>query len=569
MFEGATPGSLPTPGTYQTKFLALFDRVGELQAASMDVFNVKAAAYGAVGDGVTNDATKIQAALNAAAVVGGIAFAPIGVFMVASTIVVPANVTLRGAGLGLTIIKAMAGCTANVVNMNGASDVTVEDLTIDGAGICATVLHIYRTTTANMATRHSVRRVTVQGGTGYNFRVSSPLTDFVLEDSLLEDGVGTLINPTVAGSQNIRIARNRMPGIQVYGSTYPWFTNVSVQDNVCSNGDNPIELFAIESVVVTGNRVKGPGLRGISTANCRNMVIDDNVVRNQANYAVEINGGERIRVTGNIAYNCKSLCTETGYDGGAAGQSAIDLTISDNMHIGTGLSASASVASILVYGAHGLTIERNVFRGLEYATMGAIQIGHAYATTDAVVRDNLHIIDTANSALLSIGQGIVTDSLVDGNVTKVSRNLVAGDDYARVMSATMGAGNSVGVVFRHNEVVFTGTVSAAPNAVGIGANYAAAGTMARSAFIGNRVTNGPTGFWADITSADLIWADNDARTCLTPLGTFNAAIVKGRTADGAPLRPPTITGSRGANAALTDLLTKLATLGIVVDSSSV
>ena len=38
--------------------------------------------------------------------------------------------------------------------------------------------------------------------------------------------------------------------------------------------------------------------------------------------------------------------------------------------------------------------------------------------------------------------------------------------------------------------------------------------------------------------------------------------------EGAPIAKPTVTGSRGANAALASLLTALANLGLITDSTS-
>ena len=56
--------------------------------AGMQVFNVKD--YGAVGNGVTDDATAIQAAINAAAVAGGIIYIPLGSYKTTVTLTVPA-----------------------------------------------------------------------------------------------------------------------------------------------------------------------------------------------------------------------------------------------------------------------------------------------------------------------------------------------------------------------------------------------------------------------------------------------------------------------------------------------
>lgn len=57
--------------------------------------------FGAVGDGVTNDTVAIQTALNSGA---GIVFMPAGTYRTTSTLYMPSNVTLQGAGKGQTTI---------------------------------------------------------------------------------------------------------------------------------------------------------------------------------------------------------------------------------------------------------------------------------------------------------------------------------------------------------------------------------------------------------------------------------------------------------------------------------
>lgn len=76
-------------------------------------FNVKSADYGAVGDGVTNDATAIQAAVTAAhAAGGGIVFFPRGTYLINSTITVPSTVSFLGVGPAGSIISTPTGATA-------------------------------------------------------------------------------------------------------------------------------------------------------------------------------------------------------------------------------------------------------------------------------------------------------------------------------------------------------------------------------------------------------------------------------------------------------------------------
>lgn len=83
--------------------------------------NVKSEAYGAVGDGTTNDTAAIQAALDAAsAASGGTVFFPKGTYKTTAALTVAANVSLQGIGPAASII-ALAHGSANVLTLAAAN----------------------------------------------------------------------------------------------------------------------------------------------------------------------------------------------------------------------------------------------------------------------------------------------------------------------------------------------------------------------------------------------------------------------------------------------------------------
>lgn len=76
-----------------------------LNARMGEIYSVKD--FGAVGDGTTDDATAIQAAIDALeSVGGGILFFPEGVYIVGSALTVEESISLRGAGRGETSTSA-------------------------------------------------------------------------------------------------------------------------------------------------------------------------------------------------------------------------------------------------------------------------------------------------------------------------------------------------------------------------------------------------------------------------------------------------------------------------------
>lgn len=109
--------------------------------------NVKDPAYGALGDGTTDDTAAIQAAIDATPN-GGICFFPPGAYLVQSAL--PAIVTgvsgvsLVGAGATVSMLKVAAASTAQaVLNLTRRSDVTVQGLGFDGTASTPAVTAIY------------------------------------------------------------------------------------------------------------------------------------------------------------------------------------------------------------------------------------------------------------------------------------------------------------------------------------------------------------------------------------------------------------------------------------------
>lgn len=111
-------------------------------------FNVMDPAYGAKGDGSTDDTSAIQAAITAAGAAGhagGVGcevIFPQGRFMISSTLTIPANVTLRGMGRGAvslstnppTIIHATASMAAPLIT-GSVSGVSIRDIALYGSNL--------------------------------------------------------------------------------------------------------------------------------------------------------------------------------------------------------------------------------------------------------------------------------------------------------------------------------------------------------------------------------------------------------------------------------------------------
>ena len=95
---GTTDWNIKISGTTKTPIQWLAQIIGVFT-------NVKDPTYGAVGDGVTDDTTHIQAALTAAGTPKGIVFFPAGTYRTTAKLTVPTGVHLWGAGTDATFIK--------------------------------------------------------------------------------------------------------------------------------------------------------------------------------------------------------------------------------------------------------------------------------------------------------------------------------------------------------------------------------------------------------------------------------------------------------------------------------
>lgn len=81
--------------------VSIEDAIG---AMDLGFFNVKGSIYGATGDGVTDDSSAIQDALDSAALEGGIVILPPGTYRIVTGLELSQNVILMGAGAGSTTI---------------------------------------------------------------------------------------------------------------------------------------------------------------------------------------------------------------------------------------------------------------------------------------------------------------------------------------------------------------------------------------------------------------------------------------------------------------------------------
>jgi hypothetical protein len=156
------------------------------------VFN--ALDYGAVADGVVNDATAINAAITAANTAGGgIVALPAGTYAVSAPILLKSNVTLQGDGYDATIVKqtgTIAGWDAittssgviTTLEADEFENIHVKGLKLEG---------LYSTPIPDGSANYAVNGISIAN------TVKSSVTDCKVQDT----GTGIIIYGTVTGAE--------------------------------------------------------------------------------------------------------------------------------------------------------------------------------------------------------------------------------------------------------------------------------------------------------------------------------------------------------------------------------
>lgn len=281
---------------------ALANRVakGELR------LNVTDPQFGAVADGVTNDAAAINAALTAASTAAS--FGPAVVWLpytstgyAASAIVLKANVILRGENR--VLVKRTGGATSQFLTSGGASNITVEGLTLDSNGLSTVATVRAATGTQNFTLRDCKLLDSAQPAGVHAYDTQTGTSDLLIEDCWFDALPNNIrINQ---GPQRVTIRNSRFTNwthrcIYVLGDATRAVHDLKIDDNTISDlvssstADvrQPITVQGQDTALHTRVRVRGNTVLGrgtsyndattpgnadlISLHRCRDFVVTDN-----------------------------------------------------------------------------------------------------------------------------------------------------------------------------------------------------------------------------------------------------------------------------------------------------
>ena len=279
---------------------------------------VDARAYGARGDGTTDDTEALRAALVAAS--DGVLYLPKGTYLVTNSLNVPSNTEVRGAGPLTTIIKHGAGVAVPPIVVPGTSaSVLLAGLAVDGNQSGNSSFDFEEMSIARGATDVTVQRVRI-----FNMNkigIATEGTRVRILDSLIV-GVGNATRSTAAmgiwsgsNSQLLTISGcvirdMRVNGIFVGGGNTAVVSNNLLLGNHTQTapvGGGQIYIAAgARTTLVTGNTVQaGGGMRtsGLEVDAGNGTMVVGNLITDQPGYGIVLQSGSDVYIANNVVKN--------------------------------------------------------------------------------------------------------------------------------------------------------------------------------------------------------------------------------------------------------------------------
>lgn len=498
------------------------DVLGEI-ANGRVVYNVKN--YGAVGDGVTDDTAAIQATI-AAAGAGGVIYFPKGTYLVSASITSLDGLTWCGDGARQSIIKVAAGHSGTkILDLQSDTENLITDLGFDGSNHLTCIKGI-QTNTASSVKNLTVQRcyftsilpntVASYGTTSGAIWLWSANGADILYNEIVDCGRGIVVDDPTGGRVNIvgnRITNTAVDisssGIYVKrSSSFANDTRVVIRDNYisdCQRDPTDVEPF-------TGNGQEG---HGIVVSRCRGIRIINNTC---------VNNGRGI------------LCSNESMDTLIEGNECYD-------NLDSGIRCEPESAT------QDISLGTDDVRGLIIA--------------HNVCRDNGEV---GNQHLGYYGKGIEV-SYAAGTI------LVGNICYGNLSSGMNIDSGSVTLVGNKCYNNWKGTYVPSPAAKGGIRIQGATPGSSRCIVIGNQCYDNQTvktqeyGMTLSNSEGMHLVQGNDFSGNL--LGEIDGVSKIYQGFYGAsPVAKPVITGAKGGNEALTNLLTALASQGLLTDSTT-
>lgn len=468
--------------------------------------------YGATGNGSTDDSAAIRSALTAGA--GKTVVFPAGTYLVSQDgsnlwcLSVPADTRIVGPGT----LKLAAGAAISVsVFRVGASGVTFDALGIDGN----------KDNNTTDEHRHGILGNVTSDLTVFGCRIVNCTGDGVLLNKMTRVGI----------SYNYMSGHERN-AVTLYGDgAGNNTTHVRITDNYLACAVQPVDSEPENSATTDDITVTG------------NTLVSD------ADYGVTVSGS-RWSITGNRIQGGVYLIDST------------EVSLLGNTIIGTTNMYASTFGAVDVYGGcDSLTISNNTIKTAKAGHKGIAVFNVTTANDDVVISGNaIAVLDTTGIECRS------STSIITGNtVTTTTSTAWEYGIYVRsinVIESAVIVGNSV-EEFDIGIGIDAYTTNDIKRVV-VAANNIAGAAGKRD---GIRLSGGTGGTHLPMCVVAQNVVTSTYATPINEVDGAGAALKQGFYAT-TPIAKPTVTGSRGGNAALASLCTALASLGLITDSTT-
>ncbi len=359
------------------------------------IVSVKDTAYGAVGNGSTDDTAAIQAAINAA-LAGSTVYFPPGTYAISSEIRLKAAVSYIGAGHALgsgAVIKQANG--ANITGPAGLTGLFVADAWYTNAAACDNPVRIHNLAfdgnKANNLTSNACGIVLCNFWSFVSdcYIANSRLHGIHLTD-VTRNGTNVISN---SASEN-RIISNRIADSNGHGISQISQNTISNQDGYCvdniiaTTGQDGINFQRGSGWAFRRNHLYGILGHGMNLTNCYATVVTDNEIETfgeaggggafWGGIAVTQLNGRGTTVTGNFVGRNETAGTTDTYQHivitAGSGQTTAQTIVTNNLILGPGASADTDRAIVLTGNVSGSVLHARTANNRLAGTLDTLSV---------------------------------------------------------------------------------------------------------------------------------------------------------------------------------------------------
>ena len=405
------------------------------------VINVKA--YGATGNGFTDDTVAINKAIAAISSSKTILYFPAGTYIVSSTLTLANPMHVLGDSQPSTVIYLASNSNCNVIDVT-SSDVTFEQLTVNGNQPNQPDGNYYGISYATALSNLTLKSVTVtNASTGvFMLSASNVVVDGCTFSGSLGQQFGYEYTPGV-NSSNVTIVNSRFDSTSI---TSPFVCLFFWPE---SSGGSLSKVF-IRNNIVTFPQTSATEADGIVINGATDVEISDNVIESPAGERVAGQNGLELENVNGVTVSGNTFINQyNGIETQKATNS--NLAVMGNVFIGGAASSSSSSFAIDIGGSIGATNINVVGNNISghagsinlancnqaYVSRNTISVPNIYSSTGVSIEvcNDLVVSDNVISMVNSNSWGIVSSGSTEQYET-YRRNILSGTGYGFLFFGT-------------------------------------------------------------------------------------------------------------------------------------